>query len=601
MPGPLHLRALICMTLLVLPAMAQQNASPAAASPGSTSASPTAKEEKESRRLYQRALRLTGENRAEEAYTVIQEAASLNQMDYAIAAANALMKQQLVSIYTERGNALLETGKFVESLATFRQALELDPANTFLQQRIQDASSAIALPDGRTITPLPSAEPVLAPFAGTRTVTHRGDSKRLLELVGRTFGLRVMLDDSVQNKQVRFDLTADYATVSGVAMKMAKVFAIPMAEDQVLFAPDNPETRRRLEHLSLQTFQVGNASTPQDLQEVANALRTILEARFISTNALNSTITVRAPAKILQAAASLMRDLAAPKPELMIEVHAIQLASSRTRNLGLDLPLQFTIFNVPTELRQLLNQPGAQDLINRLISGGLTPADAAALAGLLAAQKGGSPLTQPFATFGGGTTLTGITIPSLGARFGLNESQFSSLQRMTLRSQQGQAATFRVGDRIPVITATFNSPPRLPGQTAQQFIPPTFNYEELGVTLKTTPMLNEKGEVILQLELQLRSLTGVNINGIPAISNREYKGTVTMKQGEVTILAGSMETASGDSVRGLPFLSRIPGFRHAFASTQKVARSSELLFLITPRVIRGARTPTSEREVISLD
>jgi type II secretory pathway component GspD/PulD (secretin) len=261
--------------------------------------------------------------------------------------------------------------------------------------------------------------------------------------------------------------------------------------------------------------------------------------------------------------------------------------------------LQFTIFNLNTELRAL--GPNAQDLINRFNAGTLTLADLAAAQAALAANQN-SPLTKGFATFGGGMTRFGVVVPPATAQFNYNKSSFKSLQHMTLLADQGQAATFRVGERFPVITGTFASslssviPRNLQQQVALQPIAPSFNFEDLGITLKATPQVNGNSDVTVQLEVQFKALAGTSFNDIPTISNREYKGTITVRDGETSVLAGSMDMSEQRALSGMPWLSRVPGLGRAVSTSNKQASSSEILLLVTPHVLRARRDKNLKTE-----
>ena len=107
---------------------------------------------------------------------------------------------------------------------------------------------------------------------------------------------------------------------------------------------------------------------------------------------------------------------------------------------------------------------------------------------------------------------------------------------------------FTWGERFPVQNASyapiFNSPQISQVLGNQSYIPPfpSINYEDLGLNVKTKPTIHGDGTVTLQLELQVRSLTGQADNGVPVISNREYKGSIRLKDGEPHMRVSPHET-----------------------------------------------------------
>jgi type II secretory pathway component GspD/PulD (secretin) len=324
----------------------------------------------------------------------------------------------------------------------------------------------------------------------------------------------------------------------------------------------------------------------------------MFDIRQIMPNQATASVTVRAPGYILDAAQRLLEDLSQGRPEILVDVQVLQVSRSHTTNVGVSLPLQFTAFNVNTELRNIVSDPNLQSLIDRLSAGGqLSPADAAALAALVtAAQNASSPLLQPFATFGGGITRTGVGIPPAGATFKLNSSDVRIFQRVTMRAQHGKPATYRIGDRYPVLTGTFspltvlNLPPSLQRQATAQPLVPSFNYEDLGITFKTTPTATTEGEIRLDFDLSLRALAGQSFNGVPAISNRQYVGSMNVLEGQASVISGMVNTTEQRTLRGLPLLSQIPGLKNAFSTTTNDKQDAQLLLLVTAHRVRSGHT-----------
>src|SRR5205814_4357076 len=154
-----------------------------------------------------------------------------------------------------------------------------------------------------------------------------------------------------------------------------------------------------------------------------------------------------------------------------------------------------------------------------------------------------SIFSQPLATFGGGKTLTGVSLDQLSAQLSLNQSWVKTLDHATLRTSQANDATFRMGSRFPILNASFapifntSAISRVLQNNTFQAAFPSFNYEDLGLTIKAKPAIMASSDVGLQLEVNLRSLAGASINGVPVIGNREYKGSITLADGEPAVVA----------------------------------------------------------------
>jgi Flp pilus assembly secretin CpaC len=237
-----------------------------------------------------------------------------------------------------------------------------------------------------------------------------------------------------------------------------------------------------------------------------------------------------------------------------------------------------------------------------IASGGINQAGSSALSGLLA-QLGGqqnSIFSQPLATFGGGLTFSGLSLDQLSVALSLNESWVRSLENMSMRASQGNDATFHLGEKFPILNATYapiyNSPQISAVLGNQSYIPPfpSVSYEDLGLSMKAKPTVHGDGSVSLQLELQVRSLTGQSNNGVPVISNREYKGSINLKDGEPAVVAGEISKTDTRSMSGIPGLGAVPILNQAMVSNTKEEDTDELMIILIPHVVSNFNRTTPE-------
>jgi hypothetical protein len=117
---------------------------------------------------------------------------------------------------------------------------------------------------------------------------------------------------------------------------------------------------------------------------------------------------------------------------------------------------------------------------------------------------------------------------------------------------------------------------------------PASEYIDLGVKVKATPAMHPNHEVTLQLEIEIRALTGSSVNGIPVISNRTLTQTVRVKEDEPTLFGGLTDTEETRAITGLPGFAQIPGAGYAFGQKNNSLQDTELLILVTPRRLRAA-------------
>ena len=115
---------------------------------------------------------------------------------------------------------------------------------------------------------------------------------------------------------------------------------------------------------------------------------------------------------------------------------------------------------------------------------------------------------------------------------------------------------------------------------------PSAEYEDLGLKIKATPHLHDDNEVTLQLQFDIKRLSGSTINGIPILSNRNIEQTIRLRENETSIVSGILQSNKMGSTSGLPWTSTIPGIGLLTGEDTANFQQSELLILVTPRALR---------------
>jgi len=206
-------------------------------------------------------------------------------------------------------------------------------------------------------------------------------------------------------------------------------------------------------------------------------------------------------------------------------------------------------------------------------------------------SKGGTP-TATFAN-----TLTGGVAASFpGFNYAINAASIattlSALNALThvnvistpsLMVLDNKTARLQIGDQVPITTQTATSV-----VTAQTAIVNSISMQDTGVILSVTPRINESGRVQLEIEQEVSSVVKTTTSKIdsPTIQQRRVKTTVVVNDGEVLALGGMIQDQASKTSSQIPLLGDLPGLGPIFSDRTNSVRKTELIILITPRVVR---------------
>ncbi|HEY2496079.1 MAG TPA: hypothetical protein VGK24_03340 [Candidatus Angelobacter sp.] len=543
-------------------------------------------DKKAAQKEFKNAQDLQRAGKPEDALLAITKASQFEPQNLEFITMAEVLRQQIVGQHVEEGNRLAAAGDTGGALQRFQIASAMDPQNAYVAQRIHDVSPPDDDPDHKHVLELlASVDQInLQPNPGKKNFHMQGDTRQLYTQIGTAFGIFMQFDQGLNSRVVHFDLdNVDFYTATSIAGKMTKTFWAPISAHEVIVATDSADTRKQYERMALRTFYVGNVSAQTDLNDLVNVMRNIFDMKLVSIQPAKNTITVRAPRESVEAAASLLDNLMDAKPEVLLDIKEYEIDTNRLRNMGLDLPTSFQVFSIPSEIRRVLG-PDAQSVIDQLNKTGTIDPNSISASDL--SNLAGSPLLIPFLFFGKGQGLTGVTVPGIKGSLSFSSSTATNLEHMTLRAIDGEAATFLVGTKFPIVNSTFSDVAVSTRGQVQVGSTPQFTYEDLGITLKTTPHYHSNGDVTLGVELKVQALGALQINNIPDITTRSYQGTITVHDGEQSVIMGSLSEQEIRSVQGLPIVSVLPVLGSVLGTNSKERDYSEVLFVITPHVVR---------------
>jgi Flp pilus assembly secretin CpaC len=570
------------------------------------------------------------------------------------------------------GSKSFESEKFQEAMETYRRASQLDPSNSnyplaeevarnhavtaLIQAAAKDrlrgdqaaASAALshafelnphsaqasehlyelgdAAPRER-VKPLYSESAMLAAepeellhTAGKKSFHLHTDQRQVIRQVFQAFGLETTFDESVRATQIRLDL--DDATFEQATQTLAlitKTFYVPIDAHRVIVARDSRENRQQFERQELETIYLSGLSQTELGETATKLAKEIFEASQAVVDPSAGTLTIRVPARTLEAFNSTVHELLNGRDQVMLDVRMIQLAHSSTRNTGAQLPQTSAVYNMSAEAASILN--ANQSLVQQIISSGLAaPGDVGAILGILLAsgQVSSALFSGGIATFGGSCSLTAGSTCSPTAfalspgtttlNLSLNSSESRALDQVQLRLGDGEEGKLRLGERYPIETSSFSSispssvnipglntagasgalSSLLSGLTGGLSNIPMVEYQDLGLTLKATPRVLRNGDVALTMDMKVDALAGSSINDVPVLSNTAYSGVLTLKAGESVVVVSELDKSQSRAISGTPGISEIPGLNN-LTGIDAQNNYSTLLIVITPHVIRSTQ------------
>jgi general secretion pathway protein D len=568
---------------------------------------PTARQTRAAEKFYLQGVRATEKGDVDAAERAFAKASAADPSNHEYALDWQIARQHSVTKLVQDADKARILGQNTVARAKLAQALALDPNNQEVAQHIGDLANLAGLPpDTVTANFAPPIE--LAPKPGKQSFHFRSTEQEVLRRVIEAYGLKMVDDGSLPTKTISFDADdVDFNQAAHLLSLTSDSFMVPLDPARVLIAKDTKENHDKYDRLALETLRLPGL-TPTEFSDVSNLAKNVLGIQQAAAQPELGTLTVRAPASSLMALNKTLADLLDGKSEVLLDVKIYEVASTRTRTVGVQLPQTTTVFNVSTELNSVISQNSS--LVQQIISSGLASAgDFAAIAAILIAsgEVTSSILTQPFATFGNGLTLTGLTSNGITGNLSLNMTDTRSLDQIQLRLDDNAEGTIRSGTRYPITTSSYSSiagsSVSIPGITSAGLSSvlsglgisgsslasaqpiPQVQYQDLGLTLKVTPRIERNDDVVLKLDLKIQALQGASLNSLPVLTNRSYTADIHLRGGASALVVGDLSRQESNAVSGTPGLTELPGFA-ALSNTTKEFDVSNLAILVTPHILR---------------
>src|SRR5216683_4237815 len=472
----------------------------------------------------------------EAAYDLFRQAYDLKPRDLRYRAAFERARFEAAASIVHRGQKLREEGKLQEAVAEFQKAVAIDPSSFIAQQelkRTQRLINDMQNPPPQAAGPPNSLERRVSEAAGPVELSAISnvpitlkigpeDSKVIYQTIGQLAGINVLFDPDYTSRRITVALNGvTLEDALEITALQSKTFWRPVTANTIFVAQDNPAKRKELEQSVLKTFYLSNISQPTELQDVVNAIRAVLDVQRVQQLLSQNALVVRGTPDQIALAEKLVDDLDRARPEVIVDIAVLQVSKDRSRTLGLSPPTSATV-----ALQSNINTTTTPST-----NGTTTPSSGSNNTGLNLNTLGNLNATD-----------FQVTIPSANLSAVMGDSDTKMLQNPQIRALDGQKATLKIGERVPVATGSFQ--PGIGGVGINPLVNTQFQYLDVGVNIDITPKVHATREVTLKVSMDISSVTGQsNIGGInqPVVGQRKIEHEIRLKEGEVNILGGILE------------------------------------------------------------
>ena len=496
------------------------------------------------RDLLQKARRFASQKKTQEARETFEAMLRLDpHSDAALAGIAALSREARESEQMAQAKTSLDHGDPEAALRALNEVLLQNPGQAEAQRQRQ----GIEIERNRGL----ASEPVLAESLRKPVTLELRDVgiQTVLEILSRTSNVNFVLDKDIKS-DIKTTIFARDTTVEdalNLVLRTSQLNKKVLNESTFLIYADTEEKRKRYEDLVMRTFYLKNAD-PKKLQEM---VRTLIAPQSMFVDDRFKMMIVRDRLPVIAAIERLIATYDIADPEVVLEVEILEVSANGVLNTGVQYP----------------------DRLAASVFG------SAGVAGQLTVDELKNLGSSNFRLF--------LPDPLLVLNLKQTSSDAKTLANPRIRVSNRQKAKVLIGDKVPVITTTVNQ--------SSSASTESISYLDVGLKLEVMPEIHVNGEVTMAVDLEvsnvvkeIRSTTGLLAY---QIGTRNANTVLRLRDGETQVLAGLLKDEQNHNAAGIPGLGQVPGVGRLFSNQGSTSGRSEIVLLITPRIVRAMPTP----------
>jgi len=439
---------------------------------------------------------------------------------------------------------------------TVRAQDPLNPTGRNLQRQIDVLREKEQNPAANPAVKAALAKPVVLEF-------RDASLKSVFEVLSRSSGLNFVFDKDVKGdtKVTFFVRNSPLEDILRLILTTNQLEKRQLNENSFLIYPNTAAKAKDYQEQVVRSFYLANA----DVKQAVSLVKTVAKSKDVFADEKLNLLIVKDTPDAMRLVERLIESLDLAEPEVMLEVEILEVTKSRLNEIGVNWPssvgygaLQQTISTTTST---------AAGIVQSITPGGTLAA------GNISLQ--GNPGLTSF-----------VANPGLTVNLHGQNGDTKVLANPRIRVKNHEKAKIHIGDKLPVFTTT---------STANVGVSASVTYLDVGLKLEVESNVTLDDEVSMKVGLEVSSITkevtGPSNSLAYQVGTRSASTVLRLKNGETQVLAGLINDEERNSTSHIPGVGEIPYVGRLFGSQRDSSVKTEIVLLITPRVLRNILRP----------
>lgn len=479
---------------------------------------------------------------------------------------NRIEQVRLAQGQLDRALKQLDDGQFELALASARTILETDPMNRTARDVVRRASMRLSQAAAQ-------ATPAAVPAALSRPVTiefREAPLRSVFEALTRIGQINFVFDRDVRadSRVTVFLRDTPLAEAIRIVLQTQQLASQQLNNQTYMIYPATQAKNREYLVLEARSYYLSNI----DAKQAQAMVRAVVKTRDTFIDERLNLLVVKDTPEALALTSRLIQSIDVAEAEVVLDIEVIEVSRSKLLELGIKFPTQISYGVAATTPGSVPS--GAYDPSQIFNPGTITPSTSAV---------GRVNIRDQLAYFAN---------PSLLANLRATDARSNLLSNPSIRVRNREKAKIHIGEKLPVFTTNFTG--ATTGGTGSAFSS-SVSYLDVGLKLDVEPQIHLENEVAVKLNLEVSSVRETVQGPANSIAYRigtRNTGTVLrLQDGETQILAGLISDSERSSSSRVPGLGELPLLGRLFSNTLSEADRSEIVLLITPRIVRSVDRP----------